>query len=197
MLSNYIVGNHKFVLFIDDIGIERNSEKILEKLLSEQNVTYEKFNDSLEIINKSSVILQPISKMSLDNQSSISSTIQTLKLNKNVSQVFGWATSKNIGNHLTIPFLEHMSNVVVTIKSPKVLSILTKRKFGSVKLKEYQHELTRGLTSIKEFKHDQPKFTQDEPIMINPESIGTFKIGEFNSSELEARKNLKLPFEIM
>lgn len=197
MLSNHIVGSHKFVLFIDDIGIERNSEKILEKLLSEQNVTYVNYNDSLEIINKSSVILQPISKMNLYNQSSIASTIQTLKLNKNVPQVFGWATSKNIGNHLTIPFLEHMSNVVVTIKSPKVLSILTKRKFGSVKLKEYQHELTRGLTSIKEFKHDQLKFTQDEPMMINPESIGTFKIGEFNSSELEARKNLKLPFEIM
>lgn len=199
MLSNHVIGNHKFVLFVDNVGMERNSERILEKLLSEQNVVYEKFNGNPEIIksqDKISLILQPISKMNLDDQSSIASTIQTLKINKCVTQVFGWATSKNIGNHLTIPFLEHMSSVVVTIKSESVLSILTKRKFGSVKFKEYQHELTRGLTSIKEMKHEKAKTTSTEPT-INPETIGTFKIGEFSDNELEARKNLKLPFEII
>lgn len=196
MLSSHIVGNHKFVLFIDNIGFERNSEKVFEKLLSEQNVSYEKYNDSLEIINKSAVVIQSISKMNFNSKKSIPSTIQAFKLNKNVTQVFAWATTKNIQDPLTIPFLEHMSNVVVLIKSNTVLSILTKRKFGSVKLKEYQHELIRGSTSIKELKHEQLKVNEEDSI-INPEIIGTFKIGEFNSNELEARRNLKLPFEIM
>lgn len=199
MLSNYIVGNHKFVLFVDDAGIERRSEMITDKLLSEQNVTYEKFNGSFEITSKTAVVLPPVSKLSLSHDpSSIFAMIQTLKLDRNVTQVFAWATSKNISSLFVIPFLEHMSSVVVTIKSNK-LSILTKRKFGSVKLREYQHELTqdRWTTSIKEVKSEEPKTIQNEIAVINPESLGTFKIGEFNSTEMEAKKNLKLPYEIM
>jgi hypothetical protein len=197
MLSNYIVGQHKFVLFVDEVGIERSSKKILEKLLGEQNVSYDSFSEDHKFTEKTAVVLEPISKLELNqDESSIASTIQSLKLDKNVSQVFGWATTKNIHSRLLLPFLEHMSDIVVTLKSESYLSILTKRKFGSVKLKDYQHELTKGKTSVKEFKAEKQKVIQDEPT-INPESIGTFKIGEFNSSELEARKNLKLPFEIM
>lgn len=197
MLSNYIIGNHKLVLFIDDVGIERNSERILQKLLSEQNVDFETWKENLECPSKTAIVLPPISKLELiHDEVSIASTIQTLKLNKNVAQIFGWATSKNVNNRLLIPFLEHMSDVVVTIKSDKLLSILTRRKFGSVKLKEFQHELVQGKASIKEFKPEKPKTIQDEPT-INLEDLGTFKIGAFNSKELEAKKKLKLPYEIM
>lgn len=96
---------------------------------------------------------------------------------------------------MLVPFLEHMSSIVVTIRSEKILSVLTKRKFGSVKLKVYHHELSQGKTSIKEFKAVE----LTSPIEAsNPESIeSTFKIGEFTATELEAKKNLKLPFEIM
>lgn len=102
---------------------------------------------------------------------------------------------RNINSRLLLPFLEHMSSIVVTIKSERNLSILTKRKFSSVKLKVYHHELCQGKTSIKELKVIEPEVAQSES--TNPESIGTFKIGEFNATELEAKKNLKLPFEIM
>ena len=197
MLSNHIVGHFKFVLFIDNIGIERNSSTILKQLLTEQNVTYEICDEVHEYQNKTSVVLKPFSKLELDhNETSIVSMVQSLKLNKNVTQVFGWATNKNIHSRLLIPFLQHMSDVIITVESDNHLSILTKRKFGSVKLKQYQHELTKGKTEIKEFKPEKQKIVQDEPA-VNPETIGTFKIGEYNSSELEAKKKLKLPFEIM
>jgi hypothetical protein len=196
MLSNHIVGNYKLVLFIDNIGIERSSGKLLEKLLDEQNLKYETFTEQLELTSETAVFLPPISKLELNyDEASIAETIQGLKLNRNVTQIFGWATSKNINSRLLIPFLESMSDVIVTIRSDKLLSILTKRKFGSVKLKEYQHELTCGRTSIKEYKLEKQKVVQE--VETSPESIGTFKIGEFSSMELEAKQKQKLPFEIM
>ena len=201
MLSNFLVGNHKFVLIIDDVGIERKSEMIMNKLLSDQNVNHDRFKENfeIEIPSKTAIVLPPISKFLNHNLASVAAIIQTLKLNKNVTQVFAWATTKNITNPLMIPFLEHMSSVVVTIKSNRFLSILTKRKFGSVKLKEYQHELIQvtWTTSIKEIKSEEQKVVQINEAETNPETLGTFKIGEFSSTELEAKKNLKLPYEIM
>lgn len=196
MIGVHIIGFYKFVLFIDDVGIERSSSKIIEKILSEQNVTFLHYEKNFEINKPCSVILQPISKMELDHkENEIAIIIQRLKINQNVTQVFGWASRKNINSRLLIPFLEHMSDVVVNIKSNKTLSILTKRKFGSAKLKDYSHELLSGRTAIKEFKEEKvaPVTTEIE----DPQMIGTFKIGEYNTNELEAKKNLKLPFELM
>lgn len=198
MLSLQLIGFHKFVLFIDDIGIERGSTKIIESIMSEQNVTFEHYKSGSEIQKaNSAIILPPISKLELENsERSIAEIIQTLKINPNVSQVFGWATAKNINSRLLIPFLEHMSDVIVRIKSDKHLSILTRRKFGSAKIKDYQHELLQGKTGVKEMKEDKPapKTTVESE---DPQMMGTFKIGEYNTNELEAKKNLKLPFELM
>lgn len=197
MLSNQIVGNHKLVLFIDEVGIERNSAKIMEMLLKEQNVLYELFEENLNITSKQTVVFPSLSKLEVNhNESFVIDIIQGLKINKNVSQIFVWATVKNVQHRLLIPFVEHISDVIITIKSSDVLSTLTRRKFGSTKLKEYRHELLQGKSLIKELKIDSQKQTQAEPT-INPESIGTFKIGEFNQAELEAKNKLKLPFELV
>lgn len=194
MLSNHIIGSHKFVLFIDDVGNERNGVKIMENLLAENNVI---FTDKISEINeKSSVLMSPLSKLSLTyRDEEIFRLIQSLKRNENVNQIFCWATSKNINSSILIPFLDHMSDVTVTIKSSSHLTVLTKKKFGNVKLKEYHHELQLGKTSLKEVtvKSMPKEVTKAE----DPEIIGTFKIGQFKNDELEAKKNMKLPFEIM
>lgn len=196
LLSNHMVGSHKIVLLIDDIGVGGYGCKLLDKLLLEQNVAYEKFDGHHEFPNRISIVAT-ISKLELEHgQPAAIRSIQKLKSNPNVAQIFCWATSKNIKSRLMIPFLEHMSNLVVHINSNKLLSILTKRKFGSVKYKVYQHDLIMGNTSIKEYKEPVTKAKEEEPV-VNPESIGTFKIGEFTSSELEAKKNMKLPYELM
>jgi hypothetical protein len=196
MIANHIIGFYKFVLFVDEVGIERSSGKIVEKILSEQNVVFQYYENDSEINKHCSVILKPISKLELDNNENlIAKIIQKLKTNQNVTQIFGWASRKNINSRLLIPFLEHMSEIVITIKSDKILTILTKRKFGSAKLKDYQHELFNGKTGIKEHKEDKSVVASTES--EDPQMIGTFKIGEYNKNELEAKKNLKLPFELM
>lgn len=199
MLSIQLIGFHKFVLFIDDVGVERGSSKIIETILSEQNVTFENYKSNAVIQKPNSVvILPPLSKLELDHsESSIAEIVQTLKINPNVSQIFGWATTKNINSRLLISFLEHMSELVVRIRSDKHLTILTKRRFGSAKIKDYQHELLQGKTGIKEMKDDKNSSKSTAAEGEDPQMIGTFKIGEYNTNELEAKKNLKLPFELM
>lgn len=195
MLSNYIVGQYKFVLFVDQIGIENDSEIIIKSVLDNNRQSYEKFYSSNLIADyefPTAVVLKPFSKLELEeDESSIATIIHVLKRNRNVTQIFGWLTTKNIKSRLLIPFLSQMSDSVVNILSENLLSIMTKRKYGNVKFRHYQHDLIQGNMSIKEQKALRPALTIE-----TWESTGTFKIGEFNSSELEAKKNMKLPFEL-
>lgn len=196
MLSNYIVGQNKFVLFVDETGMERNSKTIIKNLLNEQGQSYVS-NISEIKMEKNNVILDPFSKLTIfQSEKEIFRMIQDLKINENVIQIFGWISIKNIQSKVLQPFLEHMSDILVTIKSTKHLSILTKSKLKIVKLKDYQHELLNGKTFIKEIKLDKI-MKEDKSTTEDIENIGTFKIGQFNANELEAKRNLKLPFEIM
>lgn len=195
MLSNYLVGSHKVVLIQDDVGIERSSEKLIDKLLKEHNTSYEVFNGNHEFCGKTAVVLEAVSKLELDSdEKGIIENLQLLRHNKNVSQIFLWATSKNISSTVLVPFLQHMSNVIVHITSVKHLKVLTKRKYGSIQVKDFQHELCSLNTSIKEVKvTTKPKEAEEN---IEPVG-GTFKIGKFNDDELEMKRKLKLPFELM
>lgn len=194
MLSSFILGNQKLVLFVDHEGIEVNSMKILEKLLS--GISYEIFGENIQFTATTAVVLR-VAKLEIDrDDTSIITLIQKLKLNRSVTQVFLFATVKNISSSILIPLLEHMSDIVLNIESRSLLTILTKRKYGSVKLKSYQHDLMDGGTSVREILPQKQVVTND-PAINPPEVAGTFKIGDFSSAELEAKKKLKLPFEIM
>lgn len=196
-LADHILGQHKVVLFVDDVGLERTANKIAEKLFQNQNLNYEDFGDKLDFSSSTSVILPPISKLELlHDDSMIISIVQKLKISRKVSHVFCWITSKNLKSRLLKPFLEHMANVVVNISSLKTLSILTKRKFGSVRIREFSHEIFTGGLELKEIKQTIQKKVEETPTQ-QPDKIGTFKIGDFNQSELEAKNSMKLPFEIM
>ncbi|KAG5670976.1 hypothetical protein PVAND_001204 [Polypedilum vanderplanki] len=193
MISTQIIGNYKFVLFVDDVGIERNSVKILDNILREANLLYEINDGSVTVLKQTNVILEAISRLELEyNEKDIFTNIQKLKLNENVSQIFAWISSNNVHSKILIPFLEHMSELIVTIKSNNQLSILSKSKSGNVKLKEYHHELMNNKTMIKEIKIEK---VQEQKEDVNVDNIGTFKIGQFTAEELEAKRNLKLPFE--
>ena len=197
MISNQIIGNYRLVLFVDHIGIERNGMKIIDNILNQQNINYEVLEKNFEISKSSTnVVLAPISKLELKySEKEIFSIIQELKRDENVLQIFSWISSKNIKSKILIPFLEHMSELILTITSQEHLSILSKSRSGNVKLREYRHELVTGKTYIKEVKNSK---IQQEDIRREEEDIenlGTFKIGQFTAEELEAKRNLKLPFE--
>lgn len=199
ILANHIIGNHKLVLFVDNIGVERNSKKIIGNILSEKNITCENINEeNFDLVNKTNISLVNISLLELKyDERGIFRIIQKLKLNENAIQIFAWASSGNIQSKILIPFLEHLSEMIVTIHSSELLSILTKSRSGNAKLKDYQHELLSGKTYVKE--HAAVK-VQQEVQQQKPEQDAestTFKIGQYNASELEAKRNLKLPFEKM
>lgn len=196
-LSSLIIGNYKFILFIDYVGSERNTLKIVENMLKENNVNYEKISENkLNFCENTSIILDPISKLELNlKEEEIFCLIQTLKIAKNVNQIFAYASEKNISSKILIPFLDHMSDITITIHTDQHLSILTKKSSG-VKLKEFHHELSKGKILLKEFSQKAiTKEVNKSDGNVEPEA--TFKIGQFKSDELEAKKNLKLPFEIM
>lgn len=197
MLSNHIEVHHRLVMFRDEVGIERQSTHIMEKLLKEQNIPFKSFDDNCDRSSSTAVVLPPLSKLEINhNEASIIDIIQSFKVDKNVSKILIWATSKNVESRLLIPFLEHMSDIVITVKSKDVLTILSRRKFGTIRLKDFQHELLQGKLFIKELKVDKKQKVQAEPA-VNPETLGTFKIGAFTPAELEAKNQLKLPFELM
>ncbi|CRL07322.1 CLUMA_CG020301, isoform A [Clunio marinus] len=203
MLSNYIVGNQKFVLFIDEVGLEKRSNNIIEQLLKEQNVVYEKQDIhnvelSRKINSKTAIIIEPISKLELEyEESSLMLLLQELKLNKNISQLFAWVTTKNIRSQILIPFLEYLSDSTVYVTSESYLSILTKRQFANALSKVYQHDLLKGKTAIHEKKISRINPAEVEEFEENQKLSETFKIGDFTAHELEAKKNLKLPFELI
>lgn len=197
MLSSNLVGNYKFVLFVDNFGIEPNWRTILTRLLEEQNQNYKFFNEFDEILEKNCIILGSLSDFELNYTEHVYENIfrkvQELKSSDNVLQIFGWINSKYVQNKILVPFLEHMSNLTVTINDSEHMTIVSKNKSGIIKSKEYVHELSLGKTSIKEYKKETIQQTASE---VNVENLGTFKIGQ-KADELEAKRKLKLPFEII
>lgn len=203
MLSNLAINQQqKFVLFVDEVGYERHSITILENLLNEQNEKYSQLTDEQyseppkEFPEKCSVILPSFSKLALDFQvEEIIHSLFLLNETRNIRQIFGWLTVKKIKNQLMKPFLEHTADAVITLKTEKYLSVLLKKSSGSIRLKEYSYQIQLEDKSfcIKEFKLEKPPKIDRPP--INPETIGTFKIGQFGAAELEAKKALQLPYE--
>lgn len=78
-------------------------------------------------------ILLPVAELSqLYSASAIFQLLRALKRNPKIRQIYVWATVNSISNEVLVPFLEHMANVVVTLKDFVNLSVLTKKTGGSV-----------------------------------------------------------------
>ncbi|XP_058831415.1 elongator complex protein 5 isoform X2 [Topomyia yanbarensis] len=119
--------------------------------------------------------------------------------NNSIQHLFLWATEKNIQPSFLVPYLEHMSDLIVTIEDDKHLSILTKKQGGSISNKFYQYQLLNGSFSVKESKKpdrtNAVSIVDERPASIDPASLGTFKIGDLKKEEQEAKDSLTLPFE--
>lgn len=117
---------------------------------------------------------------------------------RTTKQIFTWVTVKCIADNITIPSLEHMANVVVTLADHQHLHILTKKSGGSIVRKFYQYKLdVTGDWMVKEIKYDMKRLKEAATIesAIDPESFATFKINVDGEEELIARNALKLPYE--
>lgn len=207
MISNLIVTPQKFVLFVDNVGIERLSDEIIRHWLKEQgqecirnipenvecNLKSSKVSDNYtKLHSKTNVILLPLSTLLVNfNAGAVFQIINKLKKNPNAKQIFLWATVKNVSEHFVIPFLEYMADMIVTFVDSSHLSILSRKTGGLISNKDYDYQLANGDLSVKEVKRIAQKLP--EPT-IKPESLGTFKI-DLDEEELVARNALKLPYE--
>jgi elongator complex protein 5 len=146
------------------------------------------------ISEKSNIILKPISKLLIDYEvPSIFQTVQKLRKNTNVRQTFAVATTKNIQELFVVPYLEHMADLVVTFLDLKHLRILTKKSGGLVTNKLFNYQITGDEIFVKETAKSAIK--QPEEPTIDPETLGTFKIGKLGKQEQLAKDALQLPYE--
>ncbi|XP_053683029.1 elongator complex protein 5 [Sabethes cyaneus] len=196
MLSNHLFNQQRIVLFKDKLGIESSSLGMILKFLKEQkgnNATLtcvDSLNEQgaflFARVSKLSRTFEPAALFRFVQQCRKSSTVQCLLL---------WATEKNIRSNLLVPYLEHMSELIVTFQDGQHLSMLSKKSGGAVSNRLYQYQALDGTLSIRETKHVQSTKVASNPPTIDPASLGTFKIGDLKKDEQEAKDSLTLPFE--
>lgn len=185
---------------IDNLKLEKQSYKILESNINRTRSGVLKeigdFSKLPELTEPTNIVLEPLSKLSRSyKESEIFKFIQTLKQNKYIKQIFLWATTTNLHDNkiFLVPFLHHMADLVVNFKDNNTLTILNKGTTGLVSNKNYSYEVQNDLAIEIKLKITPAKSADINA--INPENIGTFKIGNLNENELLAKKSLLLPYE--
>ncbi|XP_065082575.1 uncharacterized protein Elp5 [Ochlerotatus camptorhynchus] len=198
MLSNYLLNQQKIILIKDQLGIETTAQKIVTIWLHDGKGP-DAVPKPVESLNEQEQYLfARISKLArIKNPPELFKFVQRCKRNDLVQYLFLWATEKNISQSFLLPYLEHQSELIVTLEDERHLSILVKKSGGSVSNKRYQYQLQEGTFSTKELKKsDRAMVTSEvESPSIDPASLGTFKIGDLNKEEQQAKKALTLPFE--
>lgn len=142
LIKDVVLFNH---LILDNVKLERLSGKLVSNWAggfaqSLPAVVSDPFQPDQRIFTTDimqycveQTILLPVAELSqLYSASAIFQLIRALKRNPKIRQIYVWATLNSISNEVLIPFLEHMANVVITLKDSVNLSVLTKKTGGSV-----------------------------------------------------------------
>ncbi|XP_055846146.1 uncharacterized protein LOC129912067 [Episyrphus balteatus] len=211
MLSN-LISSQKFVLIVDSNGQEKIALPTINGFLKEQGQSdsiklfnpkrdanceennYQTFlEDCCDSENKLNVILPPLSDLLLYNpkKSELFQFIHQLKLNRNIKQIYVWASKVHAFETFTIACLEYMADHILYIETKDTLSILTRKPGGAVTNKNYTFTRTKDSFQVEAIKKAINKVEQ---VAVKPEQLGTFKI-ELEEDELIARNALKMPYE--
>lgn len=149
--------------------------------------------DLNEMNKDSNVILSPVSKLLKSFKlSEIFTLIYTVKNDsKTTRNVFACLSTKNISEQFTLPYLIHVADIVLTFNDKHNLTVTSKISGKNIITKQYV------------YNEDDKQSTSESSIVlrtgttdtkVNPENIGTFKIG-INEKDLVSRNALKLPYE--
>ncbi|KXJ72633.1 hypothetical protein RP20_CCG017558 [Aedes albopictus] len=202
MLSNYLLNQQKILLIKDHIGIESTAFKVVKKWLCDGKGP-DAVPEPVELLHEQGPFLfARISKLARSKTPrELFQFVQRCKRNPSVQYLFLWATEKNISGSFLVPYLEHQSELIVTLEDERHLTILVKKTGGSISNKRYQYQLQEGCFSLKELKKTDVWKTVAAAVdtssvaSVDPASLGTFKIGHLKKEEQEAKEALTLPFE--
>ncbi|EAT40894.1 AAEL007406-PA [Aedes aegypti] len=201
MLSNYLLNQQKILLIKDHLGIESTALKVVTKWLCDGKGPEAAPEPVESLTEQGPYLVARISKLArTKTPRELFQFVQRCKQNGSVQYLFLWATEKNISAKFLVPFLEHQSELIVTLEDERHLTIVVKKSGGSISNKRYQYQLQEGCFSVKELKKtDQSKgisTSLDSSVAsIDPASLGSFKIGDLKKEEQEAKEALTLPFE--
>lgn len=196
MLSNHLFNQQKIVLIKDKLGIESSSHKIISKLLSEQKGDHAALTCVESLTEQAPFLFARVSKLARSYEpAALFRFVQQCGKSTSLQYLFLWATEKNVQSSFIVPYLEHMSELIVTFEDERHLSILAKKSSGSVSNRFYQYQALNRTLSIVETKKPERSRGAVESVAIDPASLGTFKIGDLKRDEQEAKDSLTLPFE--
>lgn len=170
---------------------------MVSKLLNEQKGNEAKLTCVESLTEQAPFMFATVSKLSRKYDPAVLFLfVEHCRRSSSVQYLFLWTTEKNIRSNLLVPFLEHMSQLIVTFQDEQHLSILSKKPGGSVSNRFYQYQTRDGTVSIKETKRSDSTKNGVKTPSIDPASLGTFKIGGLKLDEQEAKNSLTLPFEL-
>ncbi|XP_055528239.1 elongator complex protein 5 [Wyeomyia smithii] len=196
MLSNHLFQQQKIVLLKDKLGIERDAHKIVSKFVNEQKGDKALLTTVESLTEQGAFLFARVSKLSRSHEpAALFRFVQLCRKSPSLQCLFLWATEKNILPTMLVAYLEHMSELIVTFEDGKHLSILAKKSTGSVSNRFYRYQALNGTLSIVERKKSERTKASANTTVIDPASLGTFKIGDLKQDEQEAKDSLTLPFE--
>ncbi|XP_036339953.1 uncharacterized protein LOC118749261 isoform X1 [Rhagoletis pomonella] len=218
MLSNLVVTSQRFVVIIDETGLEKISHNIICQFLREQKhdekLTAKTFSFSPELRdwsvfinfvakcsqeeNKCNVLLPPLSDLlCLHGVQKIIQFIHKLRKCEKVHRVFLWIAPANLVYPRTeylISAFEYMADLILHLQTSNTLTIIARKTGGGVSNKFYTYTKTKNEFLVEALQNCFRSAPVKTTAPITNAIGATFKI-ELNEDEVVARNTLKMPYE--
>ncbi|XP_050094756.1 elongator complex protein 5 [Anopheles aquasalis] len=198
--SNLALPQQKIIVISDKIGTEPRANRLIVKWLSEQYGEQQGYPIAVNRLNECAPFLtMHVSKLERHFElKQLFQFIASCRKNVKVMHLFVWVAESKLKQPFVLPYLEHMSDTMVTLEDGQHLALLVKKASGAVTNKYYEVCATSTEFNVIETKrvakekHVQATAEPEPP--INPATLGTFKI-DLKETEQQAKNALTLPFE--
>ncbi|ETN63806.1 hypothetical protein AND_004475 [Anopheles darlingi] len=198
--SNLALPQQKIVVISDKIGAEPRAYRLIAKWLTEQYGEQQGFSVGVNQLNESAPFMtMHISKIERHFQlKQVFQFIAVCRKNPKVVHLFVWVAESKLKQPFLLPYLEHMSDTMVTLEDSEHLALVVKKPSGAVTNKYYEVCASSSEFNVIETKRvakvKHVQATAEPAPPINPATLGTFKI-DLKETEQQAKNALTLPFE--
>uniref|UniRef100_A0A182K8Q3 Elongator complex protein 5 n=1 Tax=Anopheles christyi TaxID=43041 RepID=A0A182K8Q3_9DIPT len=199
LLSARALPQQKVIAITDKLAFEPNAYKVITTWLSEQYGAKTCPTEVSSLNESSKYLLLILSKIERKFEpSKIFGYIAQCKKNATIDHVFVWIVEQKLQEAFLRPYIEHMSDSVITFEDRQHLSLLVKKITGAVTNKYYEFDPLKDSIAIVETKRTPPTKPSTASVELdpppNPATLGTFKI-DLKDEEVAAKNALTLPFE--